>query len=81
MHDFDFTDESNLTTKNTSIDNSSDEEPTEFLNGYFDARTMHLYTYHDDPSSSEEEQSDNENVYVHVCIYYAIMYMYIYIDL
>ena len=72
MHDSDFTDESNLTTKNTGIDNSSDEEPTEFLNGYFDARVVHLYT-NDDPSSSEEEQSDNENVYVHVCICYAIM--------
>ena len=75
MHDSDFTDESNLTTKNTGIDNSSDEE---FLNGYFDARVVHLYT-NDDPSSSEEEQSDNENVYVHVCIYYAIMSMCVHI--
>ena len=53
-----------MTAKSTDTDNSSDEEPTEFLNGYFDATIMHLYTYHDDPSSSEEEQSDNEDVYV-----------------
>ena len=54
-----------MATRSAECDSSSDVEPTEYLNGEFDARTIHLYGLHDDPSSSEEEQSDNENVYVY----------------
>ena len=53
-----------MATRSAECDSSSDVEPTEYLNGEFDARTIHLYSLHDDPSSSEEEQSDNDNVYV-----------------
>ena len=56
-----------MATRSAEYDSSSDVESTEYLNGEFDARTIHLYSLHDDPSSSEEEQSDNENVYVY-CI-------------
>ena len=57
-----------MATRSAECDSSSDVESTEYLNGEFDARTIHLYSLHDDPSSSEEEQSDNENVYV--CMLY-----------
>jgi len=50
-----------LTAKNSESDNSSEEKPQDFLNGDFDATTMHLFNHEDDPSSSEE-QTDNENV-------------------
>ena len=54
----------NLSTRTTESDSSSNVEPIEYLNGNIDARTIHLYNLHDDPSSSEEEQCDDENMYV-----------------
>ena len=57
-----------MATRTAECDSSIDVESTEYLNGEFDARTIHLYSLHDDPSSSEEEQSDNKNVYV--CMLY-----------
>lgn len=47
-----------LAAKTTESDNSGDMESTEFLNGPFDARIMHLFNHGDDPSSSEEEDED-----------------------
>ena len=64
-----------LATRTAESDSSTDVhvEPSEYLNGEFDARTIHLYDLHDDPSSSEEEQSDNENMYV-CCIKSTLQY-------
>ena len=55
-----------MAIKNNTTDDAIDEDTTdpENLNGYFDARLIHLFNHGDDPSSSEEEEAENENVYV-----------------
>ena len=72
-------DKNNLPTKINTTDCPIDEETTdpEFLNGYFDARLMHLFNYRDNPSSSEEEEEvEDENVYV-VRIHIMVLHVYL----
>ena len=71
-------DKNNLPTKINLTDGPIDEETTdpEFLNGYFDARLMHLFNHGDDPSSSEEEEAEDENVYV-VRIHIMVLHVYL----